>query len=205
MNIRQYCDLSYAGLLTALDDIKEISKAFDDDINIIFYYAGHGIPDEGSKTSYLLPIDANGKNLNVCYKLSDLYTFLAALNAKSVVVLLDACFSGAKRGDGMVNSARGVAIKPKQEKPRGKMVVLSAASGNETAYPYNEKKHGLFTYFLLKKLQDSQGETSLGELSEYVSKEVRKHSVLINGKVQTPNIFISNSVESDWSTSKLGE
>lgn len=205
MNIRQYCDLSYAGLLTALDDIKEISKAFDDDINIIFYYAGHGIPDEGSKTSYLLPIDANGKNLNVCYKLSDLYTFLAALNAKSVVVLLDACFSGAKRGDGMVNSARGVAIKPKQEKPRGKMVVLSAASGSETAYPYNEKKHGLFTYFLLKKLQETQGETSLGELSEYVSKEVRKHSVLINGKVQTPNIFISNSVESDWQTSNLGE
>ena len=26
INIRQYCDLSYAGLLTALDDIKEISK-----------------------------------------------------------------------------------------------------------------------------------------------------------------------------------
>jgi hypothetical protein len=37
--------------------------------------------------------------------------------------------------------------------PQGNMVVFSAAQGDETAYPNNDEKHGMFTYFLLKKLQ----------------------------------------------------
>jgi hypothetical protein len=55
----------------------------------------------------------------------------------------------------MLASARGVAIKVKEEKPQGNLVVVSASQGDETAYPYNEKRHGLFTYYLLEKLQES--------------------------------------------------
>ena len=56
----------------------------------------------------------------------------------------------------MLASARGVAIKAKQNHPQGNMVVLSAAQGDETAHPYTEKGHGLFTYYLLKKLKETQ-------------------------------------------------
>ena len=63
---------------------------------------------------------------------------------------MDACFSGSRRENGMIVSARGVAIKPKKDIVTGNVVVFSAADGSETAYPYKEKGHGLFTYFLLK-------------------------------------------------------
>ena len=55
----------------------------------------------------------------------------------------------------MLASARGVAIKVKQTIPVGNMVVFTAAQGDETAYPYKEEEHGLFTYYLLKKLQEN--------------------------------------------------
>ena len=65
---------------------------------------------------------------------------------------MDACFSGAQRGEGMLISARGIALKTKQEIPQGNLIVFSAASDDQTAFPYKEKGHGLFTYYLLKKL-----------------------------------------------------
>ena len=78
------------------------------------------------------------------------------------------------------------------------MVVLSAASGDETAYPYKEKHHGLFTYYLLKKLQASNGNTSLGELQSYIADEVAKKSIVVNGKSQTPTVLPSVNVGDSW-------
>ena len=82
------------------------------------------------------------------------YQLFFQMNLKAVFVLLDACFSGTNRDGRMLASARGVAIKAKQNTPKGKMIVLSAAQGDETAHSYNEKGHGLFTYYLLKKLME---------------------------------------------------
>ena len=177
-NIRIYRDATYGTMLSALDDIKSIASAFEGDLNVIFYYAGHGVPSESDKTAYLLPVDASGQHTEVCLSTKRLYDTLDGLHAKRVLVFMDACFSGAQRGEGMLASARGVALKVKQDAPKGNMVVFSAATGDETAYPYKEKGHGLFTYYLLKKLQDTKGDVTLGELSDYVNKEVRRQSVV---------------------------
>lgn len=202
-NIRKYKDATFGSRLSALNDIKEIADAYNGDMNVIFYYAGHGIPNEKDQTAYLLPTDADGKSTEVCFPLARLYKELGELNAKSVIVFMDACFSGAQRGNGMLASARGVAIKAKEQKPMGKLVVLTAASGEETAYPFKEKGHGLFTYFLLKKLNETKGECSLGELSEYITTNVKRQSIVINRKPQTPAIIFSDSVKDEWMNYKL--
>lgn len=202
-NIRKYKDATFGSMLSALNDIKEIANAYNGDMNVIFYYAGHGIPNEKDQTAYLLPTDADGKSTEVCFPLARLYKELGELNAKSVIVFMDACFSGAQRGNGMLASARGVAIKAKEQKPMGKLIVLTASSGEETAYPYNEKAHGLFTYFLLKKLNETKGKCSLGELSEYITTNVRRQSIVINRKPQTPAIIFSDSVKDEWMNYKL--
>ena len=202
-NIRKYKDATFGSMLSALNDIKEIADAYNGDMNVIFYYAGHGIPNEKDQTAYLLPTDADGKSTEVCFPLARLYKELGELNAKSVIVFMDACFSGAQRGNGMLASARGVAIKAKEQKPMGKLIVLTASSGEETAYPYNEKAHGLFTYFLLKKLNETKGKCSLGELSEYITTNVRRQSIVINRKPQTPAIIFSDSVKDEWMNYKL--
>lgn len=197
-NIRKYKDATFGVMLSALNDLKDIAEAYNGDINVLFYYSGHGIPDEKSHNAYLLPADADGKQPEVCFPISRLYSELAALKSKSTVVFMDACFSGSQRGDGMLASARGVAIKAKEEKLHGNLVVFSAASGDETAYPYREKGHGMFTYFLLKKLQETKGAVTLGELSDYVTTNVKRQSVVTNRKSQTPTVIYSESVGMDW-------
>ena len=202
-NIRKYKDATFGSMLSALNDIKDIADAYNGDMNVIFYYAGHGIPNEKDQTAYLLPTDADGKSTEVCFPLARLYKELGELNAKSVIVFMDACFSGAQRGNGMLASARGVAIKAKEQKPMGKLIVLTAASGEETAYPYNEKGHGMFTYFLLKKLNESKGDCSLGELAEYIKTNVKRQSIVTNRKSQTPTTIFSDAVKDEWMGYKL--
>lgn len=204
-NIRTYQDATYGTILRAVRDIKDIVKAYDGKVDVIFYYAGHGIPNEVTHDAYILPVDADGTQTEGCYALSRLYQELGYSGARSVVVFLDACFSGAKREDGMLASARGVALKAKKADPMGNMIVFSAASGDETAYPYTEKGHGLFTYYLLKKLQMSGGQASLGELSDYISENVRRQSVVINHKSQTPEVIPSASMAADWQNKKLNQ
>ncbi|MCH5302957.1 MAG: WG repeat-containing protein [Prevotella sp.] len=202
-NIRQYKDATYATTLSAVKDIRDIAKAYNGDLNVIFYYAGHGIPSESSGDAFLLPVDADGRQTEVCYPLNRLYSELGSMGAHSVTVFMDACFSGSERGNNMLASARGVAIKAKAAAPSGKMIVFSAASGDETAYPYAEKGHGLFTYFLLKKLQETKGEVSLSELGSYIIDHVAKESIVTNGKSQTPTITPSQSVADTWQNMKL--
>ena len=122
-----------------------------------------------------------------------------------MLVFLDACFSGAQRDDEhrMLASARGVALRANKEMPQGNMVIFSAASGDETAFPYTEKGHGLFTYYLLKKLQETQGDVTLSELSDYVTERVRQQSVVTNRKSQTPNVSASLSMDGVWQEMRI--
>jgi hypothetical protein len=83
------------------------------------------------------------------------------------------------------------------------MVVLSAAQGKETAYPYREKEHGMFTYFLLKKLQETKGNATLGEISNYVITNVEQKSIVVNGRSQTPMVIPSMILKDIWQDIKL--
>ena len=100
-------------------------------------------------------------------------------------------------------AARGVAREAKKEVLNGNTVVFAAASQDETAMAYKEKTHGMFTYFLLKKLQDTKGDVTYGELAEYIKKNVQKESILVNDKSQSPNIATSVAVTESWSNMTL--
>jgi uncharacterized caspase-like protein len=125
------------------------------------------------------------------------------MSASRITVFMDACFSGSKREEGMLASARGVALKAKSGTPQGNMVVFSAAQGNETAYPNKEKQHGLFTYYLLKKLQETEGDVSLQDLGDYIITNVKQQSLLLNSKLQTPCVTPSASLDAGWKNWKL--
>ena len=182
--------------------LQGITEAFDNP-QIIFYYAGHGIPDESSRTAYLLPVDGIGTDVTTGYKLDNLYASLGRTNSANVTIFMDACFSGSKREEGMLALARGIAIKAKNGVPQGNMVVFSAAQGDETAYPNREKQHGMFTYYLLKKLQSTGGDVTLQDLGNYITTNVRQQSIVINGKLQTPCVIPSAAMGTSWQTWKL--
>lgn len=202
-HIHRQEDATLGTLMGEVDWITNIQKVFGGEARSIVYYAGHGIPDESTRDAFLLPVDGTGTNTKTAYKLSELYARLSEYPTQSTIVFLDACFSGAQRNGQMLASARGVAIKAKEGKPTGNMIVFSAASGDETAYPYNDKGHGLFSYYLLKKLQESKGEATLGELSDYISDNVSRQAIIQNSKSQTPTTIPADAVSSLWKELKL--
>ena len=202
-NIKLITDATLNNIKRQINWIGQVLDAYDGKASVICYYAGHGIPNESNGFAYLLPVDGDSNDISTGYSLEKLYSEIGSKPAQSIIVFLDACFSGANRGDGMLTSARGVAIKAKQNVPKGKMVVLSAAQSDETAYSYEEKGHGMFTYYLLKKLQESKGDITIGELSDYIIAEVKKRSIVINGKKQTPTVNASISLQESWRNIKL--
>ena len=204
-NVRTYYNATFGDFVAAIDDITAIAAAYKGDINVIFYYAGHGMPDESNRNAYLIPIDATGTQPEVCYPLGKLYEQLGQLKAKSVVAFIDACFSGSLRGDGMLASARGIRLRPKEIDATGNMVVLSAASGDQAAFPYHEKSHGLFSYYLLKKLNDTKGDVTLGDLADFVTDEVSRQSIVVNKKQQVPNVKWSADITDSWKNIRLRE
>ena len=148
-------------------------------------------------------MDGDAGDVSSAYSLDELYRVLGKMPARSIIVFLDACFSGTKRDGTMMDSARGVAIKVKKESPQGNVIVFSAAQGDETAYPYEPQRHGMFTYCLLQKLQESKGKVTLGELSDYVTREVKRLSFDKNKRSQTPTVNASPALGDSWKQIKL--
>ena len=204
-NVRFITNATLNNIKHEIKWLQDVIAVYKGEAKAIFYYAGHGIPDEQNKSAYLLPIDGYGSDVTTGYALENLYKALGSLPSKSVTVFLDACFSGAKRDGDMLASARGVAIKVKQNNPTGNMVVFTAAQGDETAYPYKEEGHGLFTYYLLKKLQETKGDVTLGELGDYIKTQVERQSIVTNGKLQSPSILPASSIGNGWKEWKLNK
>ncbi len=182
--------------------VASILEKMGDNGELIFYYAGHGYPDQVTKTPYIIPVDVDATNLGSAIKLADIYKAFGNTGAAKVTIFLDACFTGGGRNQGLL-AARSVAIKPKDEMITGNMVVFSATTNKQTALPYKDEKHGMFTFFLLDKIQQTNGDVSYGELSKYLKSKVGIESLIENGKPQDPEVNISSSASSSWQEWKL--
>lgn len=183
--------------------LSQVCDAFNGNAKVIVYYSGHGIPSENEKSAYLLPVDGDGTRVESGYKLDDLYSSIEKLSSSMVCVFIDACFSGMRKDGEALVPARGVALKAKPSTPQGNMVVFSAAQGDETAYPNNDEQHGMFTYYLLKKLQETKGDVTLQDLGNYITTNVRQQSIVKNGKSQTPCVTPSVTLDASWQNWKL--
>ena len=120
------------------------------------------------------------------------------LPAESVTFFIDACFSGTRRnGQPILHGGRGLVKKTNPNMINGNLVIFSAANTEQTAYPYPEKEHGLFTYFLLKAMQTSNGTINYEQLIAYLTEKVSLEASLQN-RSQTPTLQYSESIEEKW-------
>ena len=199
----RYCPNASFGVINGgVDWLRYALENFEGSRGIV-YYCGHGIPDEHTGDAYIIPVDGKGTNMMTCYSLNTLYKTLAATNADNITYFMDACFTGANKEGSMLVAARGVAREPKKETLEGKSVVFSASSGDETAMTNEEQHHGLFTYYLLKKIQDTKGEVNYEELAAYINKNVKKDAFLLNEKPQNPVVATSPDAQNTWKQMKL--
>ena len=81
----------------------------------------------------------------------------------------------------------------------GKTVVITASSGSQTSSTYEEKSHGLFTYYFLKGLQgegdlNHDGAIDMAELYEYVKPNVQRVARKQYNTEQTPQLLATPDV-----------
>lgn len=200
-NIFFITDATSGKMNQEINKVTAILSRMGNDAELIFYYAGHGFPDENTRTPYLMPVDVSAANLSSAIKLGDVYQKLAATGARTTI-FLDACFSGGGRESGLL-AARSVKVKPREDALSGKMVVFSASTGEQSSLPNQSEKHGMFTYFLLKKLQETQGNITLQSLADYLNREVSIESIRKNGKEQDPTVLVSPELSNVWGSWQL--
>jgi hypothetical protein len=196
-NITLLVNATAGQIKQGLAKMTALAKAYDGKAEFIFYYAGHGLPDEKTGDPYLMPVDVAPSDLAYAISLQEVYEKFTNYESGKVSIFLDACFSGGARNEPMLVS-RGIRIRPKSPFVMGNLVVFSASRGDQTAYAYPEEGHGMFTYHLLKKLQESEGYVSFGDLANYLDREVNRRSLLVNNREQEPVVKVSPILEYTW-------
>lgn len=201
-NIYTRINASKSHMVSELKRLKEMTE-LKPGMNLIFYYAGHGMPDLLSEGSYLMPCDADGRDPEYMLSLAQIYNDFDSMQTKSTTVFLDACFSGTGRDGRPIYEGRYVARDAADLVSKGNTVVFSAGTGKEIANPYKEKGHGFFTYFLLDALKKSRGDISLEELGKHLSTEVAFNAKGILRADQHPMVKPSDGLGSEWKNRKL--
>lgn len=168
--------------------------------NLYVFYSGHGVPGKTDGKSYLLPVDADIETADINgYPTDVLYENLAQVEAQSVTIFLDACFSGNSHAGTLIQQASGAQILPKQTKipQAGNMTVITAASKDQLASWDSESKHGLFTEYLLRALygeadKNKDGEVRLAEVGTFLKEDMRYKARRAFNRDQTPSVNGNN-------------
>jgi hypothetical protein len=82
------------------------------------------------------------------------------------------------------------------------MVVFNASSGTQTALPFKDQKHGYFTYYLLKKIQETKGDISYADLDKYLRETVPLETTKAL-RSQDPEVNASPALKDNWKKWKL--
>ena len=163
---------------------------------VFVYYSGHGAPDLKSGSAYLVPYDGDPAFIDQTgYSLKRMYEALAKLPAKKIIVALDSCFSGAGGRSVVAKGARPLVMHLADALPLPRnMVVMSAARGDQASSTYDEKGHGLFTYFMLKgmKTRDVTGRDGTLEVEDlfgYIKPQVEQIARKQYNNEQSPQLM----------------
>ena len=165
--------------------------------DVFIFYSGHGAPDPGSGTAYLVPSDADPQRIRLTgYPMRLLTDNLAKLPARSITMVLDACFSGLTDRGALLRGISPITLRvenPLLVTPNS--VVFTASQNTEVSGWYDAQKHGLFTYVFLDAMakQFTNGVPArlptAQELSAQVTPEVLRLSRRIRQREQTPQLF----------------
>jgi len=161
--------------------------------NVYIYYAGHGAPGEEGD-AYLVPTDTDSQTIQFTgYQLSTLYSNLGKLPAKSVTVILEACFSGGSQSGSLISKASPIIITPKKTMIPANVKVIAAGSERQMASWEEDSSHSLFTKYFLKAMSgegdsNKDGKVSDNELKEYLSDTMTYYARRYYGRDQKVQI-----------------
>jgi uncharacterized caspase-like protein len=157
----------------------------------LFYFSGHGFSFEEGK-HFLASVNADNADMESLEKtaisLKELQDRMKNIRALQTIFIIDACRndpSAGGRGDKdnvmTVGFARDLQLVAKSTGNEiAGTALFMACSAGERAWEWDEKGHGVFTYYLLEGLKgrakDNTGRVTMPDLAEYVQKSVVRWS-----------------------------
>lgn len=168
-------------------------KMIDKDDCLLIYFSGHGqtvpLPRGAGEMGFLVPYDAKIGSLNqepnpaeymqYCIAMNELNEAAKTIPAKHIIFIIDACYSGLVLGSyrGFPSSIPGYLSKVAKAITQQ---MITAGGKGEVSEERTDLGHGVFTYKLLKGLEDeladgnNDGVITGTELSTYLTEAVRQ-------------------------------
>ena len=177
---------------------------------VVVYFASHGLSrsQDPNRVSYIAAYDSSLENPAKRYATSiqmiDLVVDLTReLQALRIVLILDTCYSGDAAAGATENAVATSSVSQtasfsealKLFQTGAGRVVLTAASADQLSYESAKLKHGYFTYFLLKALQETSGKITVGDLYSRARDSTETAVRSDMAKTQTP-LMIAGSAAS---------
>jgi hypothetical protein len=154
---------------------------------VIVYFAGLASVSATGET-FLIPYDGTAATALHAYSIKDLETALSRLNAKQTVFLFDGIVLQKESG----NRTKTAPTVLPQWNPTGSSTLhIIGTSAIGQGLEDQQRRHGLFTYYLLRALRgeadiNRDGGVTLGETVTYLTQKVRWASKTYMGQEQRP-------------------
>ena len=165
-------EATYGNIINAVDWLDRKAR-LNPGARIVFYFSGHGSPVLTSdkrdfKDGLLVPAEAvlTGISPRTAISMKDLDQQFGRIANRNIVLIVDACFSGAKSATGMK------LIVPKVKKSflsSGKQVITASAA-DRPAQEYPAGRQGAFSYFFMQAMLgsgDADGDGWVDTLEAY--------------------------------------
>lgn len=172
--------------------LKRAQNASEESL-LLFYFSGHGNLVNGEP--YLYPSDTEADYArDTAIPLTRVREIVEASVASVKVLIFDACHLGVRLGTKALVDSRTFGEKTKSlfQGVKG-LAMLASSALEETSIETTEKRHGIFTYFLLEALknhatidENSDAQISVTEVFKYVAAKLREHG-------QQPTIILEAS------------
>ena len=154
-----------------------------------FVFIGHGAPDKDKNEGLLVGIDAQQTANSIKQRslpVGDLVKSLLATKAAKVTVFVDACFSGrGAEGSPLLKGLQPLALVNIGFPQDSRLVVLTAAKGDQFAGPLAGGNRPAFSYLALGALRGwaGEGELTSGMIYQYIYQTLR---ATVRDRSQTP-------------------
>ncbi|MGE4298009.1 MAG: caspase family protein [Desulfovibrionaceae bacterium] len=161
--------------------------------DVLVYFSGHGMPVDDA--ALLLPSDARPDTADITgYSRDTMLAQLASLNAASVTVILDACFSGTAKGGEALVRGKPVFKQPGSVRLPGDTVFIAASRANQISRMDDKAGMSLMTLYLLEGLsgkadKDGDHAVSVAELRGYLENEVDRAARISFDMGQQPEVL----------------
>jgi hypothetical protein len=163
-----------------------------------FFFSGHGAPSPDSST-YLLPYDGNPKDVRrSAIAMGDVMAALGETQAREVLAVVDACFSGAGGRSVLPPGARPLML-VKDAQPTAKVALFTASQGDEISGAAADGRTGAFTKYVLQGLgqgradANGDGQISLAELDGWVAPRVAREAQR-DKREQHPKLIVGSGL-----------